>query len=70
MRGHEALAARVDQRRAFAAQRLGGQRRRVAADVDGGGVELHELRVADHRAGPRRHGEAFAARYGGLVVTA
>ena len=69
-REHEALAGRVDQRGAVAAQRLGGERRRVAADVDRGRVELHELRIGDHRAGAGRHAEAVAARFGGLVVTA
>ena len=61
-RAHEALAASVDQHRAFAAQRLGGERGRVAADIDGGRMELHELGVGDHRAGPGGDGDAFAAR--------
>ena len=52
----------VDQHRAFAAQRFGGERRRIAADVDGGGMELHEFRIGDQRARARRHAEAFAAR--------
>ena len=51
-RGHEALALLVDQDRAFAAQRLGGQRRGIAADGDGGGMELHEFR--DRRSARRR----------------
>ena len=59
---HEALAGAVDQLRALAAQRLGGERRRIAADVERGRVELHELRVGDHRAGARRHAEAVAFR--------
>ena len=67
---HEALAAAVDQRRAFAAQRFGRERRGIDADVDGGRMELHELGVGDHGAGARRHGDRFAARIGGLVVTA
>ena len=52
----------VDDDRALAAQRLGGERRRVAADVDRGRMELHEFRIGDQRAGARRHGEALAAR--------
>ena len=55
---HEALAGAIDQNRAFAAQRFGGQRRGIAADVDGGGMELHEFGIGDARAGPRRHGQA------------
>ncbi len=43
-RRHEAFAAGVDQYRAFAAQRLGRERRRIAADHDRGRVELHEFR--------------------------
>ena len=49
---HEAAAGLVDQDRAFAAQRLGGQRGGVAADVDRGGMELHELGIGDDRARP------------------
>ena len=67
---HEALARAVDQHRAFAADRLGRERRRIAADVDRGRMELHEFRIGDQRAGARRDGEALAARLGGLVVTA
>ena len=59
---HEAFAGRIDQRRAFAAQRFRRQRRRIEADVDGGGMELHELGVGDHGAGARRHGDGLAAR--------
>ncbi len=50
---HEAFALAVDQRRAFAAQRLGRKRRRIAADHDRGRVELHEFGVGDHGAGAR-----------------
>ena len=32
-----------------------------SADIDGRRVKLDELRVADHRAGARRHGDRFAA---------
>ncbi len=61
--GHEALAAPVHQHRAFAAQCFGGQRRGIAAHRDGGGMELHEFRIGDHRAGARRHAQALAARF-------
>ena len=59
---HEAAAGFVDQHRAFAAQRFGRERRGIAADGDGGRMELHEFGIGDHRAGARRHAEAFAAR--------
>ena len=50
-RAHETLAARVDQRRALAAQSLSRERRRVAAEIDGGRMELHETGVGDRRTG-------------------
>ena len=53
--GHEALAAFIDQDRAFTAQRLGGQRRGIPSHRDGGGMELHEFRIGDQGAGARRH---------------
>ncbi len=53
LRQHEALALGVDQRRAFAAQRFGRERRRIAADHDRGRVELHEFRIGDDGAGAR-----------------
>ena len=59
---HEALARAVDQRRAFAADRLGGERRGIAADVDRGRMELHEFRIGDERSGARRDGKALSAR--------
>ena len=62
-RRHEALAILIDQHRAFAAQRLGGQRRRIAPDGDGGGMKLDEFGIGDHRPGARRHAQAFAARF-------
>ncbi len=70
---HEALAGGVDQDGAFAAQRFGGQRRRIDIGVDGGGMELHELGVGDHGAGAGREGNGLAARVariGGDVVEA
>ena len=68
---HEAFAGAVVQRRAMAAQRLGGERRGILANVDGGRVELHELHVGHPRAGTRRHADAAAAgfcRVGGDLV--
>ena len=48
---HERLAARVDQPRAFAAQRLGDQEPRRAGTVERRRVKLHELEIGDARAG-------------------
>ena len=62
-RAHEALAAAVDQHRTLAAQSLGGERGGIAADIDGGRMELHELGVGDHGAGTGGNGDAFAARF-------
>ena len=59
---HEAFAAVVDQRGAFAAQRLGRERCRIDADGDGGRVELDEFRIGDARARACRDREAGAAR--------
>ena len=50
----------VQQLRALAAQRFGKQEPRRAFHVQRGGVELHELDVADLRAGAVRHGHAVA----------
>ncbi len=58
---HEPFASLVDQRRAFAAQRFGRQRRRIAADHDRGGMKLHEFRIGDHGAGARGDGKAQPA---------
>ena len=63
---HEALAAIVDQGRAFAAQRLGGKRRRIATDHDGGGMELHELGISNH--GPGAGGDRKAESAGFMRV--
>ena len=60
----------VDQGRAFAAQRFGRKRRRIAADHDRGRVKLHEFRIGDDGAGARGDREPKAAGLGGLVVTA
>ena len=59
---HEALAARVDQGGAFAAQSFGRERRRIAADIDGGRMELHEFGIGDHRPSAGRDGDTLAAR--------
>ena len=59
---HEALALRVDEDRAFAAQCLRGERGRVGTNVDRCRMELDELGIADDRAGARRHGDRFTAR--------
>ena len=69
-RQHEALALVVDQGRAFAAQRFGRQRRRIAADHDRGRMKLHEFRIGDHRAGARGDREPRPLASAGLVVTA
>jgi hypothetical protein len=62
--GHEGFAVPIDQLGAFAAQGFGGQRGRIAADVDGGRVELHELGIGDGRAGQGRKGQALALEVG------
>ncbi len=62
-RAHEAFAACVDEGRAFAAKRFGRERRRIAADVDRGGMELNEFGVGDDGAGAGGDGDAFAARF-------
>ena len=65
-RTHEALAAAIDQQSAFATQRLGGERCRVAADIDRGRMELHELCIGDGGAGAGGDGDAFAAGFAGI----
>ena len=67
-----AITARrsVDQAGALAAHGLAGQRHRVGADRDGGRVELHELDVAQHGAGPGGQRQPLAAGAEGLVVAA
>ncbi len=61
-RRHEPLSGAIDQNGALAAQGFGGQRRGIAADVDGGGMELHEFGVGDPRPGARAHGQRRARR--------
>ncbi len=63
---HEAFAPAVDEDRALAAQGFGGERRGVAADGDGGGMELHEFGVGDERARACGHGKPVALRRGGI----
>ena len=70
-RQHEALALRVDQRRAFAAQGFGRQRRGVAADRRwrwDGIARIRRRRCAPRRAPPWQAPRPLAC--GGLVVTA
>ena len=51
-------------RRAFAAQRFGGERRGIAADHDRGRMELHEFGIGDHGAGARGDRKPEAAGLG------
>ena len=60
---HETLAMFVDQGGAFAAQCFGGQRRGIAADGDGSGMELDEFGIGNNGAGTGRHAQSFAARF-------
>ena len=57
---HEALAGRVAQQGAFAAQRFGHERRRRVADGQAGRMELHELEIAERGAGAIGHRHAVA----------
>ncbi len=63
---HEALAVLIDQRAAFAAQRFGGERRGVAADIERGRVELHEFGVGDDGADTGRHAHPLPAGFPGI----
>ena len=58
---HKPFAQRIDQRRAFAPQRLGGQRRGIAAHINRGRMELHEFRIGDLGPCPRRHADHLTA---------
>src|SRR6202012_3383250 len=58
--GHEARAGLVDQPRAVAADRLAGERHRIAADIERRRMELDEFEIDQSRAGARRHGDALA----------
>ena len=57
-------AVPIDQPRALAPESLGGQRHGVEADIHGGRMELHELRVEDFRAREIGCGHAFAQQGG------
>ena len=59
---HKALAGFVDERCAFASECFGGKWCGVAANRDGGGVELHEFGVRNHCACKGGHADAVAAR--------
>ena len=48
---HERRAVGVDQSRALSSQRLGGEWRGIGCDIEGRGMELHELRIRNYRAG-------------------
>ena len=66
---HEAVALEVDEERALAADRLGDQRllaAGVGAEVHHGGVELHELEVADRGAGTQRDRRTVPGRDRGV----
>ncbi len=68
---HETLAIAIDQKRAVAPNGLRSQRRGIAPNVECGRVKLHELRIGDHSASPRRHAEAPAIgflRVGGDTI--
>ena len=64
---HEAHARLVDEEGALAADRLGDERllaARALAEPQHGRVELDELEVGEHGAGPQRGGHAVAGRDG------
>ena len=66
---HEAVSLEVDEERALTTHRLGDQRllaARVGSEVHHGRVELHELQVAQHRAGAQRDRHAIAGRHRGV----
>ena len=60
--GQEPTAFLVHEGRPGATQRLGEERHRVGAHVEGGRVELDELQIGEARAGAPREGEAVAGR--------
>ena len=63
VRGHERLAARVDQPRAFSAQRLGNEKSRGARHVERRGMELDELEIGDARTRVVGERDAVARRH-------
>ena len=56
----DALAAAIDEKGTFAAQRFGRQRHRVPPDRNGCRMKLHEFEVAQHRASAGGKGKAGA----------
>lgn len=62
---HEAVAFGIDQGSAFTAQGFGRQWCRIAAHINGRGVELDKLRVLNDRAEPCREGERLTLTAGG-----
>ena len=68
---HEAVAAAIDQPRPFAPHGLGDQAAAAAGDVEHGGMELHELHVAQLGAGAKGDRQAVAGGHfgiGGLAI--
>ncbi len=63
---HKTLAEIVHEGCSFAPDRLGDQRHRVAPDGKRRRVELNELHVGEHRAGPRGHRDTVAGRFYGV----
>ena len=63
---HEALAVRVAQPCAFAAQGLRHEEPLHAGQAERGGVELVELHVRDGSAGAPGHGNAVAGGHRGI----
>ena len=64
--GHEAMAVAIDQPGPFAAHRLGDQAAAAAGDVQHGGMELHELHVAQFGAGAIGDRQAVAGGHRGI----
>ncbi len=64
--GHEAMAVPIDQHGPFAAHGLGDQAAAAAGDVQHGGMELHELHVA--QLGPRPIGDRQPVAGGHLGI--
>ena len=62
--GHEALAQIIDEDSAFAAQRLGGEGRRIGTGRNGGGMELDEFGIGNDSPGTGRHTHGMAAHAG------
>ena len=62
--GHEAVPGGVPQDRALAAQRFGDEEGGAVSGDERGGVELHELDVADDRSGAEGEAEPVGGRAG------